>query len=160
MRKPLVTAALISIPASAYADEGLKVRLITHVVSTQNQDVGDIAGHTMSVDVEPLLASFPDGSVGTGGFVTTTDCTKGRGQTLMVCMNITAADGSQLWIKTTGSALAQGDKTELKGAGLIVGGTGKVSGAKGDASWTGERFTSQFASGAEPYTDVTLSVKK
>jgi hypothetical protein len=36
MRKLLVTAALISVPASAYADEGLKVRLITHIVSAQN----------------------------------------------------------------------------------------------------------------------------
>jgi hypothetical protein len=78
----------------------------------------------------------------------------------MVYLNITAAAGSQVWIKATGSALAQGDKTELKGAGLIVGGTGKFSGVKGDASWTGERFTSQFASGAELDTDVTVNIKK
>jgi hypothetical protein len=56
----------------------------------------------------------------------------------MVYMNITAADGLQVWIKATGSALAQDDKTELKGARLIIGGTGNFSGAKGDASWTGE----------------------
>jgi hypothetical protein len=156
----LISAALISVPASAYADEALKVRLVTHVVAAQSQDVGDADGHTMSVGRGSGLVSFPDGSVGSGGFVSAIDYIKGSGQVLMVYMTIGAADGSQIWIKATGSAQVQGNKSELKASGSIVGGTGKFSGVKGDASWTSERFSTQFASGSELYTDVTLNIKK
>lgn len=161
MKRLLTTAALCSISTAAFADETLKVRAITHVVSAQALDVGDVDGHTMSVARGSGLASFPDGSVGTASFVTVTDYVKGSGEIVRVYQSITAADGSQIWIKSAGSATVVGNKTEIKGApAVIVGGTGRFAGAKGDATWSGERLQAQLAAGAELYNDMVINIKK
>lgn len=161
MKKFLFTAALCAISASAYADEIVKVRLTTHIVASQGLDVGDVDGHTLSVARGTGLASYPDGSVGTTSFVSMTDYVKGSGDA-RVYYNITAPDGSQIWTKSTGgSATVVGNKTEFKGGtSVILGGTGKLAGAKGDATWSGERLQAQLATGAELYLDMVINIKK
>jgi hypothetical protein len=91
----MVTAALCAIPASAFADEALKVRSVYHVTSVQSQDVGDIDAHTMSLVRASGLASFSDGAVATDNFTTTTDYVKGSGPFLLHGI-ITFSDGSAL----------------------------------------------------------------
>jgi hypothetical protein len=156
MKRLLITAALCSVSVAALADETLKVRAITHVVSAQALDVGDVDGHTMSVARGSGLASFSDGSVGTASFVTVTDYVKGSGEIVRVYQSITAADGSQIWIKSAGSATVVGNKTEIKGAPAVI----RFAGAKGDATWSGERLQAQLAAGAELYNDMVINIKK
>jgi hypothetical protein len=99
--------------------------------------------------------------VGTTSFVSMTDYVKGSGDA-RVYYNITAPDGSQIWTKSTGgSATVVGNKTEFKGGtSVILGGTGKFAGAKGDATWSGERLQAQLATGAELYLDMVINIKK
>lgn len=155
----LATAAACAFSASAHADETLKFRAITHLVSVQSADVGDIDGHAMSVVKASGLVSFADGGVGTTTFTTITDYVKGTGDIVRVYQGITYNDGSQLWIKTTGTATVKGANTDLKGAVTILGGTGKFAGVKGEGTMTGERMQT-LASGAELYNDVVLTIKK
>jgi hypothetical protein len=155
----LVTAALCSIPASAYADETLKFRTITHAVSVQSQDVGDVDGHVMSVAKFSGLATFPDGTIGTAYFVSATDYIKGSGPASPVYNNLTLDDGSVLWFKTSGDIKVVGNKIDVKGVISVIGGTGRFAGAKGEGVVTGSR-PAQLAAGVELYNDITINLKK
>jgi hypothetical protein len=77
----LSIAALLCLGAfsNARADETLKFREILHATSVQSQDIGDVDGHAASLARFSGLASFPDGTVGTGYFTAATDYTKGAG---------------------------------------------------------------------------------
>jgi hypothetical protein len=155
----MVTAAVCSIQASAFADETLKFRSVYYVTSVQSQDVGDIDGHTMSLVRASGLASLPDGAVATDNFTTTTDYVKGSGPFLLHGI-ITFSDGSALYYETNGSVMVDGAKTNNKGTIRIIGGKGQFQGAKGDGSLTGQRLQAQIGAGAEIYSDVVLNIKK
>jgi hypothetical protein len=45
---------------NARADETLRLRMVTHAVSVQSHDVGDLAGHSISLARFSGLAFFPD----------------------------------------------------------------------------------------------------
>jgi hypothetical protein len=113
----------------------------------------------MSVVKASGLVSFADGGIGTTTFTTITDYVKGTGDIVRVYQGITLNDGSQLWIKTTGTATVEGAKTDLKGAVTILGGTGKFAAVKGEGTMSGERMQT-LASGAELYNYVVLTINK
>lgn len=144
---------------TARADEVLKYRTIMHATATQSQDIGDVDGHAMYLARFSGLASFPDGTVGTTYFITTTDYVSGSGPILLVYNNLTLADGSVLWFKTTGTAMVEGTKTNIKGTITVLGGKGRFEGAKGDGTVTGARIT-PLAAGSDLYNDVTINLKK
>jgi hypothetical protein len=159
-RLALSTTALLCLGAfsNAHADETLKFRAIMHATSAQSQDIGDVDGHTASLLRFSGLASFPDGTVGTSYFTTTTDYIKGSG-TFLVYQNLMLNDGSALWFKTAGTATVEGTTTLLKGTITVLSGKGRFENAKGDGSVNGVRLT-PLAAGAELYNDIVINVKK
>jgi hypothetical protein len=110
----LSAAALLCLGAfsNAHADETVKFRATMHAISVQSQDIGDVDGHTAGLARFSGLASFPDGTVGTSYFTTTTDYIKGSG-VFSVYQNLTLNDGSVLWFKTAGTATVDGTTTLL-----------------------------------------------
>jgi hypothetical protein len=152
------TAALCAVSTTALADETIKARFIWHGISVQSQEIGDVDGHLAQIGHASGLVSYPDGSVGHSSFVSLNDYTKGTGQSV-VYWNIGTADGSQVRIHATTSVTTTGNKSEFKGSGTIIGGTGKFAGAKGDISYTGERFSPIPAAGSEAYVDIMLNIK-
>jgi hypothetical protein len=156
----LSTAALLCLGAlsNAHADETVKFRTVMHAISVQSQDIGDVDGHTAGLARFSGLASFPDGTVGTSYFTTTTDYIKGSG-VFSVYQNLTLNDGSVLWFKTAGTATADGTTTLLKGTITVLGGKGRFEGAKGEGTVNGVRLT-PLAAGAELYNDIAINIKK
>jgi hypothetical protein len=159
MRKMLfVTAALCAIPTIASADETLKFRVVYHLTDVQFQDAADTSGHVIGVVRSSGLASMPDGSVATYGFVGTIDYVKGAG-TYVLYDQITFSDGSALFTKGSGVATPEATKTTFKGTIAVIGGKGKYEGAKGDGTTTGTRMQPMPGVGAELYGDITLDLK-
>jgi hypothetical protein len=156
----LSIAALLCLGAfsNARADETLKFREILHATSVQSQDIGDVDGHAASLARFSGLASFPDGTVGTGYFTAATDYTKGAG-TFSLYSNLTLNDGSVLWFKNAGTATIDGTKTNFVGNVTVLGGKGRFEGAKGDGTSTGTRLTA-LTVGADLYLDYTINIKK
>lgn len=156
----LSTAALLCLGAfsNAHADETVKFRTVMHAISVQSQDIGDVDGHTAGLARFSGLASFPDGTVGTSYFTTTTDYIKGSGA-FSVYQNLTLNDGSVLWFKTAGTATVDGTTTLLKGTIAVLGGKGRFEGAKGEGTVNGVRLT-PLAAGAELYNDIAINIKK
>jgi hypothetical protein len=155
----LITAALCSIPASAFADETLKARSVYHILAAQTESLGDADGHTMSVIRGSGVVLLPDGGAVPSYFVSTTDYIKGNGP-FTYYGDIAFTDGSVLWFKGNGDAVVEGSKTALKAGLVIVGGTGRFAGAKGDGNMTGTRLQALATAGAEIYNDFTLNIKK
>jgi hypothetical protein len=60
----LVSAALLAISASAYADETLKYRIIYHITAIQSQEAPDTNGHVISLVRTSGLASMPTEMLG------------------------------------------------------------------------------------------------
>jgi hypothetical protein len=156
----LITGALCAIPASAFADETLKMRSVYHVIAVQTEALGDVDGHTMSVVRGSGVVLLPDGGGGAPSyFVSTTDYIKGNGP-FTYYADIAFSDGSTLWFKGNGQAVVKGNETELKASLAIVGGTGRFAGAKGDGAMTGTRLQALVAAGGEIYNDFSLNIKK
>ena len=60
---------------NARADETLRLRMVTHAVSVQSHDVGDLAGHSQYLWLASGLAFFPDDAVATAySTAEATDC--------------------------------------------------------------------------------------
>jgi hypothetical protein len=162
MRKVLLTSiALYALPFHhAFAGEGLKIRTFSHLVSVNSQDVGDVDGHTMSLIRVQGIAAFADGSLGTSYFTVFTDYVKGSGPIPVSYVNITANDGSVLWLQAPGTGVTQGQNANVKGTLQVLGGTGKFAGAKGDGTWTGQRLQPLPSAGAELYNELTVNLKE
>jgi len=155
----LTAAGLIGVCfGSARADETWKFREVLHATFAQTQDIGDIDGHAAGLARFSGIASFPDGTIGTGYFVATTDYTKGTGA-FSVYNNLTMKDGSVLWYKTAGTATVEGTTTLFQGTATVLGGKGRFEGAKGDGTITGARIA-PLAVGADLYLDLVINIKK
>ena len=153
----LTVAGLIGFCTVATARaETLKFRQVLHVASVQSQDVGDAAGHVMSLVRLTGLASFPDGSVGTAYFTAVTDYTNGAGP-FSVYQNLTLNDGSAVWYKTDGTAKMDGAITLFTGTLTVLGGKGRFQGAKGDGTVVGARLN-PLNVGAVLYFDTTINI--
>jgi len=143
----------------AKADEVVKFRMITHAISVQSQDVGDVDGHIVAVGRYSGLATFPDGSVGSASFTFTIDYIKGAG-TFLSYYNVMLNDGSSLWWKGTGQAKPEGTTTVYPEHPIsVLHGTGRFEGVKGGGSQTAVRVT-PLSTGADLYADVVLNLSK
>jgi hypothetical protein len=106
------------------------------------------------------LASLPDGGVGTATLIAETDYIKGTG-TFTNYTTVTLKDGSSITYKMTNAPAKPDGATTIfpEAPAVIVRGTGRFEGAKGDGSQSGARLT-PLASGPELYVDTVLNVKK
>jgi hypothetical protein len=155
----LVTAAALSISTGALADETLKFRGVYQATSLQSMDVGDVDGHSMTIAHITGLVLMPDGSIAQSYFTAFLNYTNGNGP-FTTYNNVTFSDGSTLWFKVDGVAVADPKKADFKGGIAVIGGTGRYAGAKGDGSLVGTRYVSLPTQGAQLYNDVVINLKK
>ena len=96
-------AGILGVPAKA--DETLKWRQVQYVASVQSQQVGDVTGHVQGFIRYPGIASFPDGSTARTFVFNAFDgiAGPGGGGTVNGYENIIFSDGSELWLKYTGT---------------------------------------------------------
>jgi hypothetical protein len=135
----------------------LKVHMVTHVASTHSLEVGDVDGHTVSLARFSGLAFYADGTVGAVNFASLTDYTDGAGDfTLFPILSF--EDGSELWVKSIGTAKVEGSKTRFTGTLIVVGGKGRFANAKGDGTLTGTRYT-PIAVGADLVSDYAINLR-
>ena len=143
---------------SVRADETLRFRMVTHVVSVQSLEVGDVDGNIASLTRFSGLAFYTDGTVGAVNFVSLTDYTNGVGIfTLFPILSFD--DGSELWVKSDGTAKVDGSKTRFVGTLTVTGGKGRFAGTKGDGTLTGTRYT-PIAVGADLVSEYTIRIEK
>ena len=143
---------------NARADETLRFRMVTHVISVQSLEVGDVDGHIASLARFSGLAFYTDGTGGVVNFVSLTDYTNGAGSfTLFPILSFD--DGSELWVKSEGTAKVDGSKTRFVGTLTVTGGKGRFAGAEGDGTLTGTRYT-PIAVGADLVSDYTVRIEK
>jgi hypothetical protein len=139
-------------------DETLKFRMVTRVTSAQSLDIGDVDGHVASLARFSGLAFFSDGAVGTVYFTSIADYIKGAG-TFTLYPIVTFEDGSVLWLKSIGTGMVEGTKTQFVGALVVLGGKGRFDGAKGAGTLTGTRYT-PLSIGADLVSDYTVNIEK
>jgi hypothetical protein len=152
----LVTAVLLAISTSAFADETLRWRHVQHTSQLQTQEVGDVKGHNLNVYRIPGLALFPDGSIGQVMVVGQSDTLNGTGA-VQGYMTMTASDGSELHTKYTGEIKVEPKASPRKGTFIVTGGTGRFANAKGDGTWSGDGAPN--SPGAMSYIDVSINLK-
>ena len=146
------------IPTNAPASETLKIRMVTHVTSSQSLDIGDGDGHAASLARFCGLAFLPEGGVGTVSFASIADYTNGAG-TFTLYPILTFDDGSVLWMKSVGTGTVDGAITRFVGTLPVVGGKGRFKDAKGDGTLTGTRYT-PLSVGADLVSDYTINLRK
>jgi hypothetical protein len=153
-------AGILSVPAKA--DETLKFRSVQHIASVQTQQVGDVANHMLGVSREPGIAFFPDGSTGTVLKVNTFDGVIGVDGTSTGYFMINFADGSELWLKYTGTVkVSATGKAMHKGTTIAIGGKGQYAGAKGDGTYEGVQSQAIGLPGEViTYIDNVVNIKK
>src|SRR5689334_6665215 len=135
----------------------LKVHMVTHVASAHSLEVGDVDNHTVALARFSGLAFYGDGTVGPVNFASLTDYTGGAGNfTLFPILSFD--DGSELWLKSVGTAKVDGGKTRFTGTLAVVGGKGRFTDAKGDGSLTGTRYT-PLELGADLVSDYTIHLR-
>jgi hypothetical protein len=158
----IAAVAVIGLCASsiARADEVLKFRMFLHATFIQSQEVGDVDGHLLYVGHLSGLASFSDGSVGSGNLTFTSDYIKGTG-TFSAYFSVTSKD-STLWIKAAGTGKAEGATTVFSEApATVVGGSGRFEGAKGEGKFLGGvRLAPVPSVPAELWNEFEINVKK
>ena len=151
--------------SSASADEVLKFRMFVHGTSIQTQEVGDVEGHVMGSGRFVGQAAFADGSVGTAtlNFISEYgEHVKGVG-TFHTYFSVTPTKDSTLWIKVDGTGHPEGTTTVFPEApAIVVGGTGRFEGAKGDGKFLGGVRLTAIATGAQPelWNEFVINVKK
>jgi hypothetical protein len=159
----VILSAILAMPAKA--DETLKFRTVQHATSIQTLKV-DANGHTMGLARTVGIIFLPDGSsAGTVLIVGTFDAVIGSEATADGYSIPTFTDGSELWLKYTGTVkYPNGGKVLQKGTFIVVGGKGRYAGAKGDGTWEGEA-TQSVATAGQPsesiaYIDSVINIKK
>jgi hypothetical protein len=142
----VILSAILAMPAKA--DETLKFRTVQHATSVQTLKV-DANGHTIGLARTVGIIFLPDGSsAGTVLIVGTFDAVIGSEATADGYSIPTFTDGSELWLKYTGTVkYPNGGKVLQKGTFIVVGGKGRYAGAKGDGTWEGEATQSVATAG-------------
>jgi hypothetical protein len=159
-------AGVLAVPAKA--DETLKYRKIQYTASQQAQPVGDVPGHFQSFARLSGVATFPDGSTAKTLVLITADglVGAGNGGTAVGYENIIFSDGSELWLKVTGSykITTQTETAQhLTGSGtfIVISGKGRYEGAKGDGTYEGFQDRIGRVPGETlGVIDIVLNVKK
>ena len=153
-------AAIFAMPAKA--DETLKFRAVQHATSAQSMKV-DANGRTVGLARTVGMLFLPDGSVtGTVLIIGTFDSVIGVGGTIDGYSIPTFTDGSELWLKYTGTTKTDPTgKIALKGTFNVTGGKGRFAEAKGDGTFEGEQSQSVTLPGdAIAYVDNVINIKK
>jgi len=146
---------------TAKADETLKYHIVFHAASTQTQQVGDTNGHVLGLLRLPGIVFFSDGSTSTASGVGGFDAVVGVGGTVNGYTLVNFGDGSELWLKDTGTTKtdAKGGIAK-KGTTIITGGKGRYAGAKGDGTWEGGQTQSVTLPGESiGYSDNVVNIK-
>jgi hypothetical protein len=158
-------AGVLSVPAKA--DETLKFRAVQHATSVQNMKV-DANGHSIGLGRTVGMIFLPDGSAtGTVLIIGTNDIVVGSEGTVSGYSIPTFTDGSELWLKYTGTVKFIGGptgKVAIKGTLIVTGGKGRYAGATGDGTWEGEQ-TQSLSTATQPsesiaYVDNVINIKK
>ena len=90
----------------------------------------------------------------------TADYVKGAG-TVSGYFSVTPSKDSTLWIKVDGTAKPEGITTVFPEApAIVVGGTGRFEGAKGDGKFLGGVRLTPLAAGADYWNEFVINVKK
>jgi hypothetical protein len=139
------------------AHDALRFRMVTHVVSVQSHDVGDVAGHSISLTQFSGLAFFPDDGIATAYFTAMSDYRNGAGAFTLYPI-LTLDHGSVLWLKSVGTATIDGTKTQFVGTVTVLGGKGQFDGVAGDGMLTGTRYT-PLSVGADLVSDYTVRIE-
>jgi hypothetical protein len=117
------------------------------------------SGVMMNEDMNQVLRGiFPDDAIATAYFTATTDYTNGAGAFTLYPI-LTLDDGSVLWLKSVGTAIIDGTKTQFVGTVTVLGGTGRFDGIAGDGALTGTRYT-PLSVGADLVSDYTVRIEK
>ena len=75
--------------------------------------------------------------------------------------SVTPSKDSTLWIKVDGTAKPEGITTVFPAApAIVVGGTGRFEGAKGDGKFLGGVRLTPLAAGADYWNEFVINVKK
>jgi hypothetical protein len=165
MVRIIIAIAAIVLAMPAKADETLKYRIVQHYTSNQNQQVGDVDRHFVGLARLVGIALFPDGSTGTTVVTAAFDSIPPSGQgTANGYGGVTFADGSELWVKWTGTLKFSrspdgAPKLTEKGTMIVIGGKGRYAGAKGDGTW---ELPEQVGTGADviQILDNVINIKK
>jgi hypothetical protein len=153
------TAAACALSTSAFADETMKYRATTHIVSLQQLSPSDANGHVLGLTHLAGLISLQDGTVAQLDMDGITDYTNGVG-TYTAYDVIAFSDGSALFVRENGDTTVEGQQGMFKTTYTIRGGKGRYAGATGGGSGVGHRVTSSVpTAGAELYADATLNIK-
>jgi hypothetical protein len=142
----------------ARTEETLTFRMVTHLLSVQSHDVGDVAGHSISLARFSGLAFFADDAIAMAYFAAMTDYTNGEGAFTLYPI-LTFNDGSILWLKSIGMGTIDGTKTQFVGTVTVGGGKGRFDGARGDGTLTGTRYT-PLSVGADLVSDYAVRIEK
>ena len=153
----------LCVSSIARADEVLKFRMFLHATSVQTQEVGDVDGHVLIAGHYSGLAALSDGSVGTATLTFTAEYgehVKGVG-TFYTYFSVTPAKDSTLWIRVAGTGHPEGTTTVFPEAhAVVVDGSGRFEGAKGDGTFMGGARLTPLAAGAELWNEFVINVKK
>jgi hypothetical protein len=140
MKRFLLLTVALSISGAAYADEVLKFRTIVHAAEPPRvHQIGDVDGHRVLLVHNLGTVTFSDGSTGTTDHVSAADYIKASAYFPLNYVNVTAADGSVLWLKGPANATPKNGRTAIKGTVTVIGGSGRFAGMKGDGTAIGER---------------------
>ena len=152
----LITVAILLSVTQTWAAT-MKFRLALFHKKAEIIEVADVEGHIMGVGEAPALASFETGEVAAGTLNWFADYIKGEGIT-QGYVRLTFNDGATITYKFVGNTRldpnGKGSLFESQSV-VIVRGTGKYAGIKGEGSYTGKRLAA-LGVGARLYTDVTL----
>ena len=142
---------------NARADETLRFRMVTHAVSVQSHDVGDVAGHSISLARFSGLAFFP--TTPSPRPISPPRLITGMAQAHLHFIQFTLEDGSVLWLKSVGTGTIDGTKTQFVGTVTVLGGKGRFDGVGGDGAVTGTRYTA-LSVGVDLVSDYTVRIEK
>jgi hypothetical protein len=145
----------------------LKYRFVAHTAWVQSEPaaVPDVSNHLMGANRQVGIVFYQDGGVGTGVTTGIFDARVGSEGIAYSYTAITFADGSELWLKNTGTfKFDPAGKLALKGTSIVIGGKDRYAGAKGDVTWEGEQ-TQASATATQPgeaiaYVDAVVNIKK
>jgi hypothetical protein len=162
----VILAGIFAVPAKA--DETLKFRKVQYTTSQQVQQIGDVPGHLQGFSRYVGVATFPDGSTARDIVFGAFDgvVSAGNGGTFVGYENIVFSDGSELWLKATGSfkvinQTENGNHITANGSFIVTSGKGRYAGAKGDGTYEGFQDTVGRVPGETlGVIDIVLNVKK
>jgi len=135
----------------------MKFRMVMSHTKAEIIEVGDVEGHIIGAGESTGLASLETGEVAVIKHPWTIDYTKGTG-THKTYIHLTFEDGSTVVLTQDGTTRPdpKGKSSVFEGTCVIIQGSGRYAGIKGDGSYRGRRVA-PLGAAAQVYTDVILT---